>query len=103
MGYHKDKMIEDDDRGASFVRELIDGGMLENPALGIAKLWLDQGDEALSDQQHHVLQKYAFGPYITEHCRRCSNSIPWSEMMAAYDNGGFCGRCQHQREKALDE
>jgi len=106
MGYWKEKMMEDEARearGVGFVKELIEGGYLEGAALGVAKLWVDKGDYALSARQEHVLKEHVFGPYVTPNCEQCSGDIPWSEMLAAYENGGFCSWCAHQMEKVLTE
>ena len=99
MGYWKEKMMEDEERGAIFVKELIESDHLEGAALGVAKLWLDKGEDVLTEKQQHVLDEHVFGPYVTESCGRCSQSVPWSEMMSAYHNGGLCGYCQHVMEK----
>ena len=99
MGYWKEKMLEDEASGVEFVRELIAREMLDDPARGVAKLWLNEGEAVLSDKQRYVLEKYVFGPYVTERCTRCSGSIPWGEMLGAYDNGGLCGYCAHVMSK----
>lgn len=99
MGYWKEKMMEDEDRGVDFVRDLISREMLEGSALGVAKLWLDTGDDGLSDKQKYVLDEYVFKPYVREGCSRCAQAIPWSEMLEAYDNGGMCGYCAHMMSK----
>lgn len=103
MGYWKEKMMEDEATGVNFVKELISGGYLEGAALGVAKQWVSEGDESLSPKQAAVLKRYVFEPFVTEHCKFCSQVIPWSEMLAAHENGGMCGWCQNGWEKLRDE
>lgn len=38
-----------------------------------------------------------------EECQRCACDIPWSEMLEALDNGGYCNYCQHMMEKLENE
>ena len=103
MGLAKAQMMEDEERGVDFVQDLIDCAYLERPALGIAKLWIDQGDDALTHKQKFVLKQHVFGEFTTSECARCSGNIPWSEMLEAYDNGGYCGYCQHMKERMAEE
>lgn len=102
MGYWKEKMLEDEETGVNFVRELIDGDYLEGAALGVAKLWVDKGDDALTEKQACVLKHYVFDPFVTESCERCHEPIPWSEMLSAHETG-YCSWCEHQWEKVLAE
>ncbi len=99
MGHTKHKWEEDEERGAHFVQELIDRGCLDDPALGVAKLWVDKGEDELTEKQMYVLKEHVLGAYVTEHCTRCSQDIPWSEMLEAYDNGGLCSLCAHKVSK----
>ena len=82
-----------------FVKELIDQNQLEGSALGIAKQFLDQGEESLSDKQKYVFQKNVIDEFVTKECTLCRLEIAWEEMSFAYDNGGFCGYCAHLLDK----
>jgi hypothetical protein len=94
MGNHKEESGMQD-----FVKELIDQNRLEGAALGIAKRFLDQGEESLSEKQKYVFQKNVIDEFVTKECTLCGLDIPWEEMNFAYDNGGFCGYCAHLIDK----
>ncbi len=47
---------EDDFEG--FLKELISSGRLELKEVGITKLYLDKGYDALSDKQRYVFEKW---------------------------------------------
>lgn len=82
-----------------FLKEILDAGHLEGAAEGITKLVIDKGEKALSPKQSFVFQKEVLDEFITKECKRCGGDIPYCEMYAAYDNGGYCSWCQHQIEK----
>lgn len=83
----------EDEGYSDFLRELIDADCLDETAAGITRLVLDKGVGALSAKQKHVFDKYVLGEYVTEECARCHAEIPWCEMFAAHDNGGYCSWC----------
>lgn len=103
MGFAKEQMMRDEERGVEFVRALVEGGYLDGAALGVARQWLDKDEDSLSERQAWVLEHHVLAPFVTDSCARCGQAIPWSEMLAARDNGGYCGWCQHQWERMLDE
>jgi hypothetical protein len=72
---------------------------LEGAAEGITKKVIAEGDEALSEKQRYVFQTQVLNEYVTDECSRCGSNIPWSEMHAAYDNGGMCNWCEHMSSK----
>jgi len=76
-----------------FLKELIYGHRLDDPALGIAKFVIDNGYDSLSSKQRFVFEK-AMDDYCYDECMRCGNDIPWSEMSSAEDNGGICSWCE---------
>lgn len=98
MGLAKAQAMEDDGF-TDFLQEIVDGGGLDGRTLGITKLVIDKGQEVLSEKQAYVFKAEVLDEYTTDECGRCSNGIPWSEMMAAHDNGGFCGWCAHMMDK----
>ena len=91
---------EDDFNG--FVEELINSSRLEGKESGIAKQMLDKGYDNLSDKQKYVFNKMIRNNSVEE-CQRCACDIPWSEMLEALDNGGYCNYCQHMMEKLENE
>ncbi len=85
-----------------FVVELINSGRLETNEAGIAKQMLDKGYESLSEKQKFVFDK-AIENNTVDACQRCGLDIPWSEMLEALDNGGYCNYCQHMMKKMTEE
>ncbi|WP_193065179.1 hypothetical protein [Oceanobacillus oncorhynchi] len=78
-----------------YVEQLITLRKLEHPAsLGIAKQLVSEGARSLTDKQIEVfVNKGLDSDFYAEECRG-GHDIPWSEMLDAADNGGWCGRCQ---------
>lgn len=95
-----ERFAEEDFEG--FVEDLIKSGRLEEKEEGIAKRMLDRGYDSLSDKQKYVFDKAIEENYVEE-CKRCACDIPWSEMLEALDNGGYCNYCQHMMEKLESE
>ncbi|MCE0850501.1 hypothetical protein LU689_11310 [Pseudomonas asiatica] len=95
-------MLHDDDDGKSgFVSELIEAGMLEGAAEGIARQWLEKGDESLSEKQRFIFDTYVLNANDPGSCARGCD-IPWSEKFQALDSG-MCSYCAHVLEKAMRE
>lgn len=96
-------MLHDDDDGKSdFVSELLSADMLDGSAAGIAKLWLDKGDDALSPKQRHIFEMHVLAAHDPGACIRGCD-IPWSEKFEALDNGGMCSYCAHMADKIMRE
>ncbi len=83
----------DKDRLADYLKELIKGEGLQEVALGVAKQFLAQGYESLSDKQKYVFDEYIIKVFVTQRCKHCEERISWEEMYFAYQNGGYCGYC----------
>lgn len=96
----KNRYEEDDFEG--FVQDLINSGRLEDIEAGIAKRMLDIGYDNLSEKQKYVFDKTIKRNSIEE-CKGGDGSIPWCEMIAALDNGGYCSCCQHRMEELEQE
>lgn len=96
----KERFIEDDFE--DFVEDLVKSGRLDDKEAGIAKRMLDKGYDSLSEKQKYVFDKMIKNNSVEE-CKRCACDIPWSEMLEALDNGGYCNYCQHMMEKLEDE
>lgn len=95
MGYWKD---EDDDC-IGYVEQLIELNYIEEKtALGVAKQFVNDGFQSLSDKQKYVLETYVLGENKVEDCKRCASPIPWSEMLEALDHG-HCSYCWHMKHK----
>ena len=96
----EERFIEEDFEG--FLEDLIKSGRLDDKEAGIAKRMLDKGYDNLSDKQKYVFNKMIRNNSVEE-CQRCACDIPWSEMLEALDNGGYCNYCQHMMEKLENE
>jgi hypothetical protein len=86
----------------TFVGELVEGGHLEGPALGIAKQVAEEGLEDLSEKQRRVFDTYVLSEdNVQDCCERCSIEIPWSEMYFAVHGLGdrMCSWCAHMAAK----
>ncbi len=94
------RFYEEDFR--DFLYQLIEDKRLnEDKEYGIAKLVVDKGFEILSDKQKFTLTN-AIKDYTHDECKRCGNDIPWSEMYATEENGGYCDWCSHMMQKDKD-
>jgi hypothetical protein len=93
----EERFLEDD--FSSYLQELIDMKALDGPALGITKQTIDKGFESLTPKQKHVFIKDVIDPNSLNECGLCPNDIPWCEMTAAVENGGYCSWCKHQLDK----
>ena len=87
-------MSDDPDRMQfnGFLQQLIDARFLEDPALGITKLVIDKGRDALSEKQEFIFQRHVIDEYVHEACDMCHQDIPWCEMFHAIDRG-LCQAC----------
>ena len=83
----------------AFLQELINLEAVEGPALGITKLVIDKGEDALSEKQRFVFHRHVLEPNTVEACKFCECDIPWCEMSAALDNGGYCSWCTNLLSK----
>jgi uncharacterized membrane protein len=81
-----------------FLKELVHARYLEGPALGITRLAIDKGREALSEKQAFVLHRNVMDEYVHERCGMCHQKIPWCEMFQAIDTG-LCAACASQPHK----
>lgn len=82
-----------------FLEQLLQGGRLDGAAEGITKKVVAEGIDSLSTKQRFVFDKHVINQFVRETCSSCSHTIPWSEMYAAYDNGGLCNWCEHMQSK----
>jgi len=100
MGWN-DRMDEDDGK-IGFLKDLLDYGMLDAKADGIARQVIDS-KRTLSEKQEYIFDKRVIDRFTTPECERCHDDIPRSEMLKAHKNGGYCGRCVHDLCGELDD
>lgn len=93
---------EHDEEFENYVQQLLDQGRLEEKAAshGIGKKIVADGVESLTDLQLKTFMRYGLHPdnYVEE-CERCSEEIPWSEMIDAVTEDGYCSYCRHMMGK----
>jgi hypothetical protein len=83
-----------------FLTTLINLKRLDQPALGIAKLVREKGEDHLSPKQTFVFQRFVLGNYANLRCRFCDNDIPLNEaIFCLEDNEGYCGSCANVLSK----
>lgn len=82
-----------------FLEELLQQVHFDDPKeSGIIKKVIDDGYDSLSKKQQYVFNQ-AIDEYLTEECTLCGNDICWTEMLYAYDNGGYCSGCRNTLDK----
>jgi len=90
------------DQFNEFINELISQNRFnDNKEIGIAKLVIDKGYEALTEKQKFVFEN-SLSHYVYEECTRCGLEIPWSEMSATEHNGGMCSWCEQMSRNDKD-
>jgi hypothetical protein len=97
MGITKQLMMEQAEQEGllDFFKALVESGAVdESSDLGRQlKEAIEQEDPSIvMDEPTEELQAYL-------ECSRCANPIPPSELVAALDNGGNCGYCDHMLNK----
>jgi hypothetical protein len=97
------RIVHEREELKEFLEDLIKRDCLEPTALGITKKVIADGIESLSLNQRYVFANYVIGEFATEKCENCHSSVLWSEMLEAYDNGGYCAHCWHMRQKLEKE
>jgi hypothetical protein len=83
-----------------YVSDLLDFGKLEGVVvIGIAKQIVARGVSSLTPMQRKTFINYGLrkGNYV-DACEGCAESIPWSEMLFALDDG-LCSYCRYKLEK----
>lgn len=70
---------------------------LEDAEKGVFRQFLDKGWDSLTEKQKKVFM-YGIERNSVEKCNRCDEDIPWSEMIEAVDNGGYCSYCSNMME-----
>lgn len=84
---------------SDFLKTLVESNRFNNVAeSGIAQQVIDHSISSLSVKQKFVFEK-AISPYMFDKCQFCEFEIPWSEMSAAEDNGGYHQKCAEELGK----
>lgn len=89
-----------------FLRKLVDGGDLEphgEMAVGITKLYIDKGPDALSEKQAYVFKRDVQGNFPQPECDVCTTPINWPEAYDALHGDCLCGGCFHDKERIRRE
>jgi hypothetical protein len=83
-----------------FLQQLIDRDELTGAALGVTKLVIAMGEDALSGGQKDVF-KLVLDAFATEECPRHFYRIPWDEMYDFHSSGKccYCERADARVEK----
>lgn len=106
MTNRQEKLIElGQEDFIDFLQELVDGGHLENAALGITKQIIAKGINSLKGEQTYVFKRYVLEHFVVDKCKGFScggGSIPWSEMYMAMETR-MCSYCMHKHEKIMAE
>ncbi|HPG36175.1 MAG TPA: hypothetical protein PLW78_10965 [bacterium] len=95
MGHndHEDRGFKD------FLQQIVEGGFIEQPVLGITKQVISKGEESLSEKQKAVFRRKVVDFYKGIKCKRCGDDISWSEKYDAISDHGMCNYCSHKTEK----
>ncbi|OUB35458.1 hypothetical protein BK739_00950 [Bacillus thuringiensis serovar pirenaica] len=101
----KQRILSDSNEAALYLEELLEAKRIEDErAIGIAKFLIANDAKDLSENQWHVLLSHGLNEtnYV-EQCKRCSEEIPWCEMIHAtyVDEDGLCSYCRHMEEKIM--
>lgn len=96
MGWN-DHIDDDAASKAEVIKHLIDNEYLEDESLEIAKLFLNKGENALSEDQRHIFQRDIINEHTNLECSCCGNKIPWSEKLEfILSNDEYCAECSHK-------
>ncbi len=79
-----------------FLTTLIELGMIEEAAPGIARFVIDERVESLTAKQAFVFDRDVIQPHAIQLCPRCGNEIRWSEML---HQDGWCAYCNNLLHK----
>lgn len=94
----------------SFIIQMRDCGRLDDELNAKGKNLLrdsfsfiiNYGTDKLPEECKAELDKFLSGICL-EYCKQCGEPIPWSEMLEAIDNGGYCSYCENVRNKIEEE
>jgi len=89
----------DEEGFTDFLKQVLEHGFLSETSAGITKQVIDKGTGSLSDKQMKVFEEHVIRVHAVEECKRCKDDIPWDEMYAAHDNGGYCSLCEYRIHK----
>ena len=87
-----------DDDFNEYLEDLLKRNFISGAAAGITKQVLDRGYDSLSDAQKVVFDEM-ISKNSVEQCKFGEHDIPWSEMIEALENGGYCSNCSNNLNK----
>jgi hypothetical protein len=74
---------EEDNTIDDLIAIMVEEEVIDGAALGVCKLILDRGVDALSEKQKWVLH-YAVEPYLVFTCKDCGDFFTFAEMFEAW-------------------
>ncbi|TIL25719.1 MAG: hypothetical protein E5Y88_12280 [Mesorhizobium sp.] len=77
----------------NFLVDLVAKDELGGAALGVTKLVIEKGRDALSEKQSYAFRKAVLEPY-SAHCDQCYRAIRWSEAYEYFHSPGRCQDCE---------
>jgi len=80
-----------DEKGV--LRHLADTGRVDGAAAGIVRQVLARGESGLSERQEYVFHTQVREKYLLRVCELCGDLIPATDLVASWDNGGYCAGC----------
>lgn len=99
----KQRILGEPEEFVSYLEDLVDASRIEDDvALGISKFIIASGPEQLTDKQWYTFLEKGLVDYnYVEHCERCAEEIPWSEMLGTVylNEDNLCGYCHHLESK----
>lgn len=79
-----------------YLESLLD--KLDDPARGITKYVISNGEDALTENQMFVFKQKVKDEFMIDECPICADSVAWEEMSFTMEEG-MCPHCYHQFNK----
>ncbi|MEK5231811.1 hypothetical protein MHB42_08535 [Lysinibacillus sp. FSL K6-0232] len=99
----KQRIIREPAKFISYLKKLISENRFDDgEALALALLIIKNGPESLSDQQWSIfLENGILRDKYVDHCERCAEQIPWSNMYSAIfiNRDHLCANCSYFENK----
>lgn len=72
---------------------------LQDPAAGVTRRVISLGLGSLSEKQLHVFKKHVVDEWLSRKCKCGDHPVEGHELIALWENGGYCSRCADRMEK----